>query len=109
MPKSANWGVTFTYKPWTIMAKWNYRGEQRLLPVTTLGDDAFNYFAPRTTMDLNVTYQFNERISIFANARNLTNEPYVSYRYGSQTPDHAKVWSYNNYGTFLTLGIKGRF
>ena len=109
MPKSANWGITFTYKPVTIMAKWNYRGEQRLLPVTTLGADAYNYFAPRTTMDLNVTYQISERMSFFANARNLTNEPYVSYRYGSETPDYAKQWSYNKYGTFLTLGIKGQF
>lgn len=109
MPESANWGITFSRKPVTIMAKWNYRGEQRLLPVASMGPDAFNYFAPRATMDLNVTYQIGQRLSFFANARNLLNKPFISYRYGSETPDYAKTWSYNNYGVFVTLGIRGTF
>lgn len=109
MPKGASWGVTYTRRPLIVMAKWNYRGEQRLLPVATMGPDAFNYMAPRTTMDLNVTYQVGKRFSVFASARNVFNKPYISYRYGSETPDYAKVWSYNDYGVFWTMGIKGQF
>ena len=29
IPKNMNWGVTFTRKPVTLIAKWNYRGEQK--------------------------------------------------------------------------------
>ncbi len=52
IPRNMNWGVTFTKKPVTLIAKWNYRGEQKGAAFPALGTDAYNYTAARTTLDL---------------------------------------------------------
>jgi iron complex outermembrane recepter protein len=109
LPKSVNWGVTFTRRPFTVMAKWNHRGEQRQGAELTMGPDSFNYFAARTTLDVNVTYQATRRISMFVNGRNVGNVHYNTLRFGSQTPDYAKRASNRSYGVQWSFGVKGTF
>ena len=67
IPRSANWGVTFTKNPITFMAKWHHRGEQNRGPSTAQGPFAFAYQDARTTLDVNLTYQAFKRLSVFVN------------------------------------------
>ena len=98
IPKSANWGVTITRRPVTLMLKWNHRGEQRQGASAAQGPDAFLFQAKRTTTDINLTWQLHRYVSLFVNGRNIFNVHYNLMRYGSQTPGYAKVSSTNSYG-----------
>ena len=109
IPLSFNYGVTFTRNPVTLMLKWNGRGEQRQAASTAQGPDAALYQEKRTTMDANLTWQVNRRISLFANGRNVFNVHYNLLRYGSETPNYAKRSSTNSYGVQWAFGVKGTF
>ncbi|MSU51159.1 MAG: hypothetical protein EXS37_19070 [Opitutus sp.] len=108
---SRSWGLTFARKPVTVMAKWNWRGEQKnaALAAANYGTNAFNYTGPRTQLDLNVDYQFGKRMSLFVNARNLFDARNVLLRYGAETPGYAKIFQSADYGAQLSAGIKGTF
>lgn len=106
---SRSWGVTFNRKQLTLMAKWNWRGEQKNAAFPSFGPDAYNYVGARTHLDVNIDYQFSRRMSVFANARNVFDARNVSMRYGSQTPEYAKVLTSAEYGVQLGAGIKGTF
>lgn len=109
IPESASWGVTFHRDRLTLMAKWNWRGIQKNTAFPNLGPDAWTYTGGRTHLDLNLDYQFARRMSFFVNARNVFNAPNVVLRYGSETPEHAKVFASGQYGAQLGAGIKGSF
>lgn len=109
IPENVNWGGTFTRNPVTVMLKWNARGEQSFGSVPTMGPDARNAQEKRTTMDVNATYQFNRRLSLFLNGRNILDVNNLQLRYGSQTPGYAKVGITNKFGVAWTAGLKGTF
>ncbi len=109
IPKNVNWGVTFTRKPVMLIAKWNYRGEQKGAAFTAFGPDGYNYTKARLTLDLSADYQINKRLSLNTNIRNLFNEYLTMVRYGSQTPAYAQPRQYRHFGVYFSAGIKGTF
>ena len=109
IPESANWGLDFTKKPFSVMAKWNYRGQQRLGSVAALGPDAYEYSKSRTRLDINVDYQLRSNLFIYMSAQNVFDVPETLLRYGSQTPGYARVSQVLTTNVQLTLGIKGSF
>ncbi len=109
LPKSANWGFTFTRNPVTFMAKWHHRGEQNRGPSTAQGPFAFVYQDARTTLDVNLSYQFHKRLTLFVNSRNVTNVHFNASRYQSDTPEYARRSSSNSYGAQWAFGVKGTF
>lgn len=109
LPKSANWGFTFTKNPVTFMAKWHHRGEQNRGPSTGLGPLAFAYQDARTTLDVNLSYQAFKRLSVFVNSRNVTNVHFNASRYQFDTPEYARRQSSNSYGAQWAFGVKGTF
>jgi TonB-dependent receptor len=109
LPRSANWGFTFTKKPVVLTAKWNYRGLQRLTSLASYGPGAFQYWKARTQLDVNLDYQFSKRLAFFAIARNVLNGRSTLLGYGPQTPEYAKQLSVREYGVQLSAGIKGSF
>jgi len=109
LPASANWGVTFTKKPWIVSAKWNYRGFEKRGAFATFGPDGFTYFRATTRLDVNLEYYLRPNLSLSLSARNVFNIPIVTYREGSQTPDYAKRGQILDYGVPFSLGIKGSF
>jgi outer membrane receptor protein involved in Fe transport len=109
LPKSANWGVTFSKKPLIVIAKWNYRGFENRGTFATFGPDGFTYFRATTRLDLNLEYYLRRNLSISLSARNVFNVPIVTYREGSQTPDYAKRGQILDYGVPFSIGIKGSF
>ncbi|MBL9199742.1 MAG: TonB-dependent receptor [Opitutaceae bacterium] len=109
VPTSANWGVTFTKRPLTVMANWHHRGEQDRGASTTQGPLAKIYQDARTTLDVSVSYQLHRRATIFVNARNVTNVWFNQSRYQDDTPLYARRGSTNSYGAQWAFGLKGTF
>lgn len=109
LPKSMNWGVTFTRNPVTFMAKWHHRGEQTRGPSTAQGPFAFLYQDARTTVDVNLSYQLLKRVSLFVNGRNVFNKWFTASRYQADTPEYARRSSTNSYGAQWGFGVKGTF
>ena len=109
IPKTVNWGVTFTKNPVTVMLKWNHRGEQDRGALATLGPGARLYEDARTIFDVNATYQIWKRNSLFINGRNGLNQHYNQSRYGPETPEYAKRSATQAFGAQWAFGIKGTF
>lgn len=109
VPKTLNWGITLSKKPFVLMAKWNHRGIQRNGASPSVSPDAFTYQKARTALDINFEMQLHRRIALFFNAQNVFNAPYITEIYGSQTPAYARRSFTNHNGVGLTMGIKGTF
>ncbi|WP_414661800.1 TonB-dependent receptor [Horticoccus sp. 23ND18S-11] len=109
IPKTGNWGVSFSAKRVTLVAKWNYRGLDKRTAQPAFGPDAFTYFNARTTLDLNAAYQLTRRLSIAASASNVLNVPQELLWYGSSTPAYARQNRTSEFGIALALGLKGSF
>jgi TonB-dependent receptor len=109
VPTSANWGVTFTKRPLTIMANWHHRGEQDRGASTGQGPLAKVYQDARTTLDVTVSYQLHRRLTLFASGRNVTNVWFNSSRYQDDTPIYARRSSTDSFGAQWAFGVKGTF
>ena len=72
IPESANWGLTFTRRPISLMAKWNYRGKQQRGAVAAV--DGFEYQTARIILDLNLDYTLRKNFSAYATASNVLNK-----------------------------------
>jgi TonB-dependent receptor len=109
VPESFNCGFSFSRKPFAFAAKYNYRGRQRGSAVAALGPEAYLYEEARDTLDLNAEYQWSQRLSVFANAQNVFDEPIITLRRGPDTPAYAQRQLTSVTGVTLALGIKGTF
>lgn len=109
IPRSANWGVDFSRRPFNVMLKWNQRGSQRLARVAALGSDAYEYSKSRTRLDVNVDFQLRRNLFLYAAGQNVLNAPETLLRYGSETPSYARVSQVLTTGVQLSLGVKGTF
>lgn len=109
IPKTANWGVTFSRKQITLAAKWNYRGLNKLTAQPAYGTDAYQYYAARTQLDLNGAYQFNKRFSLNVSVSNALNVPQTLLRYGSETPAYGRQNRESEFGIAMAVGLKGSF
>jgi iron complex outermembrane receptor protein len=109
IPKSGNWGVSFNRQRIAVTARWNHRGLDKRQALPEFGPDGYLYFKARTTLDMNFAYQLTRRLSLAGNINNLLNEPHTMLRYGSATPDYARVFQRNYYGVQFGLGLKGTY
>ena len=107
--ESASWGFNFNRKPFSAMAKWNYRGTQRRNNIPALGPDAYEYVKGRVTLDLNVDLQLRKNLFLYFSGQNILNVPEILNRYGSSTPGYARRYQEMTHGVQLTLGVKGTF
>ena len=105
--ESANWGISFSRRPLTVMAKWNYRGLQKGNQVTAV--NGYQYGEERTKLDVNLDYQLKNNFTFYINAQNVFNVPEVLLRYGPETPGYARQYQITTYGVQLTMGLKGTF
>ncbi len=105
---SANWGVTWTRRPLTVMAKWNYRGLTRGTRIPGVGvEDGYQWDGARTTLDLNLDWRVTPRLGLFANARNALGTNPEALRYGRETPEYAKQFRVQEHGAQYSFGLKG--
>ncbi|MBL9199820.1 MAG: TonB-dependent receptor [Opitutaceae bacterium] len=105
--QSASWGVSWNRAPFSVLAKWNYRGQQRGGQVAAV--NGYQYGQARTTVDLNAEWQFRKNIGLYLNAQNVFNEPEVLLRFGPDTPGYARRYQATTYGVQFSAGLRGTF
>jgi TonB-dependent receptor len=113
IPKTANFSLSWNKKPVLARISFNYRGNQ-LRSAQTGGQYGTTagfseYYKPRWNLDVNAEYTVSKRLSIFANARNILNEPQILQRYNAATPEYAVNYQQEEFGIQIAVGIKGRF
>ncbi len=110
IPESANWGVSFNWKRFSTVAKWNYRGLDKRIPSINFGPDGYQYYKARTTLDLNLAYEISRRLTLAASINNVFYAPTQIYMdYGSQTPAYARQSRIYKNGIPISLTLKGTF
>ncbi len=109
IPKSGNWGGTFSSKRFTLTARWNHRGEDKRTPLAAFGPDGYIYLKARTTLDVNASYQLSRRFSLNASVNNVLNTPQTELRYGSSTPSWARQYEEREFAIQMALGLRGTF
>ncbi|HWL17366.1 MAG TPA: hypothetical protein VNR00_17290 [Opitutus sp.] len=72
-------------------------------------EGANEYVRSRLQVDADVSWQFHRNFSLFAAARNLTNEPEVWEVSGPVAPAYAALTSYSDFGAQYSFGIKATF
>ncbi len=110
IPRSQNWGVSLDRPKFKLRLNWNYRGRQREAQILGAAEPGtFAYMAPRLTMDLDGEYRLSKRLGLFLGARNITGEPFITERYGPNTPAYARRYARRDYGIAISTGLKGSF
>ncbi len=107
IPETANWGFDFNKDRFSAKIKWNYRGEQRRGQQNAFGPNGREFYTSRVNLDVNFEYRYSKRLTFFANARNLLNEPQTLVRYGDNTPDYARFYQQEEFGVQTSVGVKG--
>jgi len=108
--RTLNWGVSYDSRRLSAKLNWNYRGRERDAPTVVSGVTYYEYFAPRLYLDANLEFRLTQHFGLFFNGRNLTNVPQDDQRFSAGvTPDYAKLYRRELFGTAYTFGIKGSF
>ena len=97
-----NASLAYENKDFFIRASLNYAGEA----LDEVGGDPYEdrYYDEQLFVDLNATYRFSDKLSIFAEAKNLTNQP---LRYYQGIRERTMQLEYYNYS--WNVGLKFDF
>ncbi len=109
--ESINWGISVSRPRFNLKLTWNQRGRQRLGEVTGTGvpPGTYAYLPDYLTLNVNGEYRFTRRLAAFTVIRNIANKPLIEERYGSVTPQYARVSNYQNLGAQISVGLKGEW
>ncbi len=108
IPKSGNVGLTFSKSPVVLRVIWNYRGQERLT-TNTSSPNAYDWYMSRAFIDINAQYQISKRMTLFANARNVTNVPQNNMRASEVNPIYSRFNRSEEYGIQWAIGVQGSF
>ena len=88
-----NASLAYENKKFFVRASMNYAGEA----LDEVGGDPFEdrYYDEQLFVDLNATYRFSDKLSIFAEAKNLTNQPLRYYQGVKERTMQLEYYSYN--------------
>jgi TonB-dependent receptor len=112
---TANLSISWNKAPVRANVNFNYRGRQQRGAQTGAqygaGNGFYEYYAPRTNVDVNVEYTLSKRFKFFANARNIFNKPQVLQRYSETNPSASYAVNYQQeeFGIQFAVGVKGTF
>ena len=112
VPRTANWGFSFTREKFNIRANWNYRGKNRrglIAAGPSIEPSTYNYGAKYLFLDVLGEYRIAKRTSFYFNLRNVTDSPEDFKIYGPSTPAVARFNSRIDYAALWTCGVKGSF
>jgi iron complex outermembrane recepter protein len=111
--RTGNFSLSWNRSPISARVNFNYRGRQRNSAQTgaQYGTTAgfYEYYDSRYNMDVNVEYTYSRRVRLFANARNLLNQPQVLERYSPASASYANGYRHEEFGVQFTVGLKGTF
>jgi iron complex outermembrane receptor protein len=103
VPKTANAGASFRWRGIEARVAWRYTGDQ--LRSYNAVVNMQNRFRPVETIDINLLYQFNQRLGFFFDIINLKNKWPENYT----GRDRGRITFADSYGTRYNMGISGRF
>ncbi|MBD5780575.1 TonB-dependent receptor [Pelagicoccus sp. NFK12] len=110
-----NYGYLFERGPWDFKLRWNIQGPEiagsRTFEVNGAEQRAGLYRLERTSIDADFGYKINDRISFFANARNINNAPFRrGYRIENAAGSLQTVLEIEErFGIQYLFGVKGKF
>jgi TonB-dependent receptor len=111
--KTGNFSLSWNRSPISARLTWNYRGRQKNAPQTGNQYGANNgfweYYDSRYNIDANFEYTFSRRFRLFANARNILNQPQVLERYSAESARYATGYRHEEFGVQIAVGVKGTF
>ncbi|MFZ5497166.1 MAG: TonB-dependent receptor domain-containing protein [Verrucomicrobiota bacterium] len=111
--ETGNFNIGFNKKPYSANVTFNYRGRQKNAPQTggQYGATAgfYEYYAPRTFVDVSGEVKLTKNMSLFAGVRNLFNKQQVLQRYNAASPIYAQNFRYEEFGISMSVGVKGTF
>jgi iron complex outermembrane receptor protein len=111
--KSGNFALSWNKRPISAKLNLNYRGRQIRAAQTGAQYGAANgfyeYYKSRVNVDVNFEYTFSKRVKIFANARNIFNEPQTLVRYNDTSAQYAQNFQQEEFGIQMAVGVKGTF
>lgn len=111
--QTGNFNIGFNKKPYSMNLTFNFRGRQKNAPQTGGQYGATNgfyeYYAPRTFIDMSGEYKVSKNMSVFAGVRNLTNKPQVLQRYNPNSPQYSMPYRQEEFGISVSVGVKGTF
>ncbi|HVU36418.1 MAG TPA: TonB-dependent receptor [Opitutaceae bacterium] len=108
IPTTGNGGLNFTFKRFTAMVQWNYRGKQ-------FRDTGGDFPGERENVraiqqwDATIAYQINKHLSVFMAGRNLNNGVTRWSLDGPGVAEWATVENNYTNGAQYSLGIRGSF
>jgi TonB-dependent receptor len=105
--KSGSGGVSFRYKDFSARLNGTWQAAYLNRKLTTA--EGNNYLDERTSLDAEASYRIFKDTAIFINGRNITDAPFRQYAVLATAPNQALRGEIARYGTFWTVGIKGRF
>jgi iron complex outermembrane receptor protein len=112
VPRSANWGISLTRQKFNVRVNWNYRGRTQNGAVaagTGIETGTYNITPERLTYDVIGEYYFLKRFAVYANLRNVSDEPVIAETQGPSTPGYAHFRQSNRYASLWTVGLKATF
>lgn len=111
--ETGNFNIGFSKKPFSANLTFNYRGRQKNAPQTGAqygsANGFYEYYAPRTFVDVSGEVKLTKNVSLFAGVRNLFNKQQVLQRYNDATPIYAENYRFEEFGISMSVGIKGSF
>jgi TonB-dependent receptor len=111
--ETGNFNIGFNKKPFSANITFNYRGRQKNAPQTGAQYGASNgfyeYYAPRTFVDVSGEVKITNHLSLFAGVRNLFNKQQVLQRYNDVSPTYSKNYRFEEFAISVSAGIKGSF
>ncbi|MSU36877.1 MAG: TonB-dependent receptor [Pedosphaera sp.] len=111
IPRTGSWGISLTRPKYNVRMNWNYQSRSRrgIITGASIGDGTYNWGAKQLQLDILGEYLFYKTYAVFANLRNLTDEPQDAERSGPSTPEHARFGTRSQFGALWTFGIKGNW
>lgn len=112
VPRSINWGASYTREKYNLRVNVNYRGRQRRGAVAEgvgIEPGTYNWGTARRYVDVLGEYNLRRNLAVFFNLRNVFNATEDYEIYGPSTPESARFAQRTDYRPLWTFGIKGTF
>jgi outer membrane receptor for ferric coprogen and ferric-rhodotorulic acid len=102
--KAASGGVAYRYKNFTARANANWQAPK----IRSISSASMSFQAERTVIDIDTSYRFSNRLTVFVSGKNVTDAPCIIYDvngvYGHKLETQVAA-----YGVSWTFGVKGTF
>jgi len=103
VPESGNAGISFLWKNLETRLAWRYTGDH--LRSYNANVNSQNRFRATETIDINLQYRINPRLSVYLDIINLEDEWPENYT----GTDPRRITFSDSYGTRINMGVSGRF